>query len=71
MKRAHVRTEKTKKKEKITMDGSSEPDIIRLRRPVIDERPDGIYLYFHPMPSDLITRNPIHLSPQDKDPPPW
>ena len=34
------------------MDGSSEPDIIRLRRPVIDERPDGIYHYFHPMPSD-------------------
>ena len=34
------------------MDGSSEPDIIRIRRPVIDERPDGIYLYFHPLPPD-------------------
>ena len=53
------------------MDGSSEPDIIRLRRPVIDERPDGIYLYFHPMPSDLIMHNPIHLSEEDRHPPDW
>ena len=32
------------------MDGSSEPDIIRIRRPVIDEREDGIYMYFHDLP---------------------
>ena len=40
-------------------------------RATMDVWPDDIYLYFHRMPSDLIMRNPIHLSPQDKDPPPW
>ena len=46
------------------MDGSSEPDIIRCPRPVIDERPDGIYLYWTE-PPPILLNNPIHISDQD------
>ena len=53
------------------MDDSNNPDIIRLRRPVIDKRPDGIYLYFHPLPPVLIKRNPISSGDWPCDPDDW
>ena len=52
------------------MDSNSEPDIIRIGRPVIDERPDGTRLYFSPLPTILLN-NPIRLSPADKDATLW
>ena len=48
----------------MTMDSNSEPDIIRYCRPVIDERPDGIYMYFHPLPAVLL-KNPIIFGDDD------
>ena len=48
----------------MTMDSNSEPDIIRYCRPVIDERPDGIYMYFHPLPAVLLN-NPIIIGDDD------
>ena len=52
------------------MNGNNEPDVIRLSRPVIDEREDGYYLYFHDLPPVLI-ENPIRFSPEDlEDTPP-
>ncbi len=39
--------------------------------PVIDEREDGYYLYWHELPPILLKGDPIHLSPEDLDPPEW
>ncbi len=36
--------------------------------PVIDERPDGYYMYWSGM-SPILSHNPIHLSEQDMNPP--
>ncbi len=36
--------------------------------PVIDEREDGYYLYWHDLPPVLL-KNPIHLSEADMNPP--
>ena len=66
--------EKRKKQQKqdTTMDSSSEPDIIRIRRPVIDERPDGsIALYFHTMPPDGGLTTKIDTSGWQCDPGDW
>lgn len=52
------------------MDGSSEPDIIRIRRPVIDERDGAYYLYFHRLESHLPQQKPYH-DEEDFNPDDW
>lgn len=51
------------------MDYSSEPDIIQIHRPVIDESDDGIFLYFHDLPPVLLKHPPIIIddTPHDQD----
>lgn len=48
------------------MDANSEPDIIQIHPPVVDEREEGIYLYFHDMPPILL-ECPYIIPPEDDD----
>ena len=49
------------------MDANSEPDIIQIHPPVIDEREDGTYLYFHELPPILL-KCPYIIPPEEEDP---
>ena len=41
---------------------------VNLDHPVIDEREDGIYMYFHELPPILL-KCPYIITPEDDDPP--
>lgn len=40
---------------------------VNLDHPVIDKRPDGIYMYFHDLPPILLKRDPIIYDQEEDD----